>query len=157
MLYVVVWCSCCLFSSSSFQQLNPEYLIVTGAIFHITGTKKTWLREERLNEGHSFGDGSAPWWRGQAEHFILYSRQEIDTAREREKRLAQNTTPSRIFPSVLLPLSRHQHPSFHYLSIMSSCYKSIKGLTHSLSIQSPPWDPILYGNALTDTPRGVFH
>jgi len=72
--------------SSSFQQLNPEYLLVTGVIFHIIGTKKkTWLREERLNEGHSFGDGSAPWWRGQAEHFILYSTQEVDRAREREE------------------------------------------------------------------------
>lgn len=52
---------------------------------HHWDKKKTWLREERLNEGHSFGDGSAPWWRGQAEHFILYSTQEVDRAREREE------------------------------------------------------------------------
>lgn len=39
---------------------------------------------------------------------------------------------------------------------MSSCYKFIKGLTHSLLTQSPLRRSILDGNALTDTPRGGF-
>lgn len=142
----------CLFSSHFLQQHNFEPFPAMVVIVPITGTKQ-------LERGEIYFGSQL--WRRQCtvvkkgrQNSSYHSSQEAKQGRG--KRQPQNTAFSGASPAVLLPPSRHQYPSFHHLSIMSSCYKSIKGLAPSLLTQSLPHDPILHGSTLTGTPRGAF-
>lgn len=46
-------------------------------------------------------------------------------------------------------------PTFYCFFIMSSHYESLKGLIHSMG--QSPYHPIITGNTLTDTPKGVLY
>lgn len=128
-LHAIVQCSHYLFSSSSLKQLNSEYLLAVAV--YLSHHWDIWHRQTRRRET-SFGSQvcrcqcTLAERAGRTLHIIAARKQS-----KGEKRLAQNTTPWQTSPSVLLPPGRHQHPSFHYLSIMSSCNKFIKGLTCS--------------------------
>lgn len=69
------------------------------------------------------------------------------------KRPGQNSAPPPTHP-VVCPPSRTHFPRFHHLPVVCSAFESINELCHS-SVENHQ-DPIFSGNALTDTPRGVF-
>jgi hypothetical protein len=68
----------------------------------------------------------------------------------------KDTPPSDVATGARAHLPLPSSPfRFYHFPVVHSDFESVNGLTHSLGLH--PHDPVVSGNALTNTPRGVVY